>query len=216
MEKLIYKISTIIGKNNNFDDEKINVISDGLTALSQTACIFILSLILGLVCDCFYESMVVFFCVGILRKYTAGVHSESLYSCLIISVIAIFSMAMISRYAFILIPTIIISRIISMIVCFILFSLLFFVVYKYAPVDTPNKPLKKPEKIKRLKKGSRLITILYFTVAFIFIYFSFIQIRFFTTAVSIVMATGWQTMTLTKSGKKIINKLDDLMHFNKT
>ncbi|HBL85075.1 MAG: hypothetical protein A2Y17_02535 [Clostridiales bacterium GWF2_38_85] len=218
MENVFYRIAYVIGSKNGFDDERIKVIAYGLMALSQTIGIFILSSVLGIIFGCLYESLAIFFIVGFIRKYTGGAHATTLISCMIISVTVILSMSAVARYTFSFVfkqLSVIDIRIIIIIVYVLIYSLIFITVFKLAPVDSPNKPIKKPEKIKRLKNGSRIIIISLFLSSIVLVWFSKYNYRFFTVANSALFATLWQTLTLTKTGHKLINVLDRFIRIKK-
>ncbi|SNT22832.1 accessory gene regulator B [Anaerovirgula multivorans] len=148
--------------------------------------LFILAFILGL----FKEAIVFILAFSSLRIQAGGVHSESFWKCLMITNILTFA-------SIFLVKSIPMKYIIILLPILLIFSTI--LVFKYAPVDTPNKPLDQHE-IKKYKKrstatvmiGSILIIVLvtFFKTSFILNYAAIAAIGFFSEAVTL---TPWVT-----------------------
>lgn len=207
IEKLAYNISEKIALQMEYDEDKKAVIAYGLMAMFQMAAIFILISCIGILLDFWFESIIIYLSVGIIRKSTGGTHASSMNSCIIISVLSITLQSAISRYLLGEPINIFINIIISIII----FAICFIVFYFRVPVDTPNKPIVKPEKIKRLRKQSFLLLIICFILTILFAILTNFDKRFFSIAVSIRMAMIWQVFTLTKTGAFVINTIDSFV-----
>ena len=85
---------------------------------------------------------------------------------------------------------------------------MFFTVYMRAPVATPNKPITRPEKIKRLRRRSFLTVGLFSIAAIALVMLGQTNPRFVNAAVSLCMAALWQSFMLTEAGVKIITFID--------
>lgn len=211
MESICKSLAFSIGKKLDYDDEKIAVIAYGFFAILQTIIMFILSSIIGIILDCWLECLTIFFAVGILRKYTGGAHSSTLIGCSLFSLFIIGTLGYISRYA---VPDIYLSlkeslyHYLIFIFYIPVYLTLILIIKKLAPVASPNKPIRKLEKIKNLNNYSVILASLYFFLSALFFSISNYNIRFFEISVSLLFATAWQTFTLTKSGHKIIHILD--------
>ena len=80
-------------------------------------------------------------------------------------------------------------------------------------MDSPNKPIKKMERIKRLKKGSIIILSIYMIIVCINIgifYVNNLKILL-TYSTCIYIGILWQIFTLTKYGHIVVNKIDSLL-----
>ncbi|QSX07062.1 accessory gene regulator B family protein [Sedimentibacter sp. zth1] len=202
------KIARSIGKSIEADEEKISVISYGLVAIIQFMTIFILSCTIALVFGFFIEALIIFISVGLLRRVIGGAHSASLNSCVIISVVFIDLFSYISR--FIIIPYVSMIYIYMGMMAIYIGS--YILVYKFAPVDNPNKPIKNTEKIKRLRKKA-LIVLLLFTVITIFL--ALLQMiyggYYISYAISLSLSVLWQVIMLTKIGHSFIKAIDKLL-----
>lgn len=202
MQRLINKLSHKIADSNGFDEEKEKVIAYGMAALCQMIVIFLFAFLVGFITQTIAECLFIYIIVGSLRKFTGGVHANSMLSCILVSIASITVMAVLSRY----VMAWYIPYNISGIILCIIFGISFFIVYKKAPVESANKPIKKPEKIKRLRKNSRIfIAFLFIITAVIFmLYLNYNYIWLISISYSIAFAVFWQSLTLTK-GFRIIS-----------
>lgn len=206
MEKLAHSLSEIIALRLNYDEDKKAVIEYGLTAIFQIVSMFIVSSIIGLLAGFWIESMVIFLAVGLLRKSTGGAHSQTMQGCMIISVFSISFMAFIATYVipltfktnkYILIPLFI-----------VLFLFCIIVAYRLVPIDTPNKPITKIEKIKKLRRNTFSTLIAYFLISEILAILFIDNVVLVDISIALCLATLWQVFTLTKIGHIVIGTID--------
>ncbi len=205
MEKLAHSIAVIIATKLNYDQDKKAVIEYGLIAIFQIVSIFIVSSIIGFFAGFWVESMVIFLAVGLLRKSTGGAHSQTMLGCLIISIISISFMAFIATY---LIPiSFKVNIYILFPLIFLIFAFCFIVAYQLVPVDSPNKPITKKEKIFKLRRNTFLTLFIYFIIAEILVCFSKSNV-IIDISICLCFATLWQAFTLTKTGHIIVGTID--------
>lgn len=200
MEKLAQAISHILGTELHLNDEKQKVVAYGLAAIFQMSIIFIVITILGSLGGFYPEALVLFLGVGLLRKSTGGNHAPTFNTCLFVSITSILLMAAFSHY----IPNKE-NEVFFFIFIIVSYILDFWLVYKYAPVDSPNKPIKNPQKIKRLRKSSILTVCIYFILTVLSISNGLIKPSLFHIGISLTLATLWQAVTLTKFSKGFFN-----------
>jgi accessory gene regulator B len=205
IETLAHKLAEKIALQLEYDEDKKAVIAYGLIAILQMITIFIIITAIGLIFDFWFESMIIFMGVGLIRKSTGGAHAKTMNGCIIISVLSVTMLSALSRYLFGL-P---VNIYINLAVTIFIFMISFIIFYLRVPVDSPNKPIVKPEKIKRLRKQSFILLTLFFmmTVAAIVLTTSSYQ-RFYSIAVSLRFTILWQLLTLTKSGALLLGKID--------
>jgi accessory gene regulator B len=203
MEKAANKLSERIAFHLHYDDERKAVIEYGLLAVFNIAVIGLVISCIGLVFGFWYESAVIFLSVGILKKSTGGAHAGTMSGCVVMSVISITALAALSRYALGFPISVCVNAGITLtvfVICFVVF-------YKSVPVDTPNKPIKKPEKIKRLRRQSFILLFLYTALAIVAILIAPSGARFRSIAFCIRFALLWQTFMLTAYGHRFIRFL---------
>lgn len=203
LEKLSRKISLNIKENLRLNEEQISIIEYGLIAFFHMSMSVLLVAISGLIFGVIYESLIISFCEAILRKYSGGVHASKPLNCIIIGILVSVLPAYIASKYYYKISFIIVFGAICYIISYILIN-------KLAPVDSPNKPIKKIEKIKRLKKGSIIILNIYSLIVIfnIILYYITKNNVFLIYSICIYIGTLWQIITLTKIGHIIVNIID--------
>jgi len=210
IEKLSNSLAFKIASTLNMDKDREEVLAYGAFAIFQTLWSIALVIILGAIFDVLLESLTISFTTAMLRKYSGGAHATSPNRCAIIGAIAAVGLALIlNRFLVSINPIgIFIFGVIS-------FISAYYIIYKYAPVDTPNKPIIREETKTRLKKLSFKFVhaLLVITSALYFLYFSnmdsIISLKIFF---SICLGIAWQILTLTSIGHYVIAKADILLN----
>ena len=204
VETLAFNIAGKIAVEMNFDENKKAVIAYGLTAIFQIATIFAVISIIGILFDFWYESIIIFLGVGIIKKSTGGAHSQTMVGCIVISVLSITILSILARY-FLDFP---LSKFVNFGISIFVFIFCFIVFYIRVPVDSPNKPIVKPEKIKKLRRQSFLILTIFFLLSIVLIILTTWYNRFYSIAISIRLSMLWQLFMLTRIGAQFIRKAD--------
>lgn len=204
IETLAHKIAERIAFQLDFDDDKKAVVAYGLIGILQLATLFTIITIIGFIFNFWYECMIIFLGVGIIRKSTGGAHAKTMKSCNIISVFTVTLLSALSRYL-LGVP---INIYVNLGISILIFMICFIIFYLHVPVDSPNKPIVKPEKIKRLRRQSFILLTLLFLILIIFILLTTYHKRFYSIAISIRLTILWQLLTLTETGAFMIEKID--------
>lgn len=198
------KISGIL----DLDEDKKEVIAYGAFSLIQTIWSIVLVMIFGALFNVFSEAMLISFSGALLRKYSGGAHATSPNRCAVIGVI-------VSVGAALVLSKILFYTSALSILIYACFSLIFtyYVMYKYSPVDTPNKPIVKEETKIRLRKAAFKMINFYLVITIV-LYIYYMKVRSYTILKVISsIATGilWQDITLTSLGHYIMSKLDIIL-----
>ncbi len=104
-----------------------------------------LSLLLGVLIPALLTVLV----LGSLRMFAGGFHFDTYGKCLLVSLIFVLSTALISQYTYSYWNMVSIAVFLLLIFAFSLFMLI-----KYAPKDTPTKPITEPAAIRKYKRLS--------------------------------------------------------------
>lgn len=206
MERLAKDIAANIGENLQYSPEETAVVAYGLIAIFQMLIIFLLLFPIGFIGGFWTEGMIIFIIVGLLRKSVGGAHSETFTGCVIYSVLFISMMAFLSHY--LINPNLLYYHIAFSCLSF---AFSYFIIYKKAPVDSPNKPIRKKEKIRRLRVNAFVTITIYFIAVAVLYYFPGKDLRFSGYAISVTMAVLWQTFMLTGPGHKFMQVIDRKM-----
>ena len=206
MEKAAKKLAEKIGSTLNYSNEQKAVMAYGFIGLFQFFVILTLIGFFGLIFGFFIESLIIFFAVGLLRRTIGGAHSDNFYSCIIISTFFITLMAGCCKYLFKYLGFIPLTLGIS-----VVYLLAIILIYKLAPVASPNKPIKTEAKRKRLRKNA-FITLGVFITASIFLLIFTVEGREYLKNFCIALALSvlWQILLLTKFGHAFMNFLDSI------
>lgn len=204
METLASNIAAKIAVQMDYDEDKKAVLAYGLTAIFQMTTIFIIISIIGFLFNFWYESMLIFFGVGIIRKSTGGAHSHTMNGCILISVLSITILSSFSRYLL----NFAINNTTNYLISIFIYIFCLIIFYLRVPVDNPNKPIVRSEKIRRLRKQSFFILTLFLIILGITISLIPWNQRFYSIAVSIRLTMLWQVFTLTKVGIRFFGQVD--------
>lgn len=205
MEKTMRRLAGKIALSLGYDSEKEAVIAYGLFAITQITVTIVLALLFGFMVGAPVEAMIVCFSVSIYRKYSGGAHAHDAEFCTVISVIYCTLAAWLSKQ---LIPLYHPFAMLGAII--LVYALVFWITYRYAPVDSPNKPIKSEQKIKRMRKGSFTIVSAYMAVQLFFYFGSNQWPAFRSYGISLLLGISWQAFTLTPLGAILLDKLNVL------
>lgn len=208
IERLSDYIAAKISKALDLDKDKKEVIAYGAFSLIQTIWSIILVMIFGAIFNVFWEAIFVSFSGALLRKYSGGAHATSPNRCAVIGVIVSVGSALILNKALFYI-----SAIHIFIYACLVFVFTYYVIYKYSPVDTPNKPIVKEETKKRLRKSAFKMVHFYFIIIIILYIYYFKQKSYIGLKIISSISTGMlcQDITLISLGHYITSKLDIIL-----
>lgn len=211
MEKLARKLACNISSALGYDDEKEAVVAYGLIAIIQVSITVLMILIFGILVGAPAEAMIICFSVSILRNFSGGVHAKTAEICTCFSTAYCTVTAVISKKLL----TEIYNPVIMAVGLIVIFGLSFLIVYKFAPVDSPNKPIRTEKKKKRMRRGSFIILSAYFAISVILLVLSYRNEIFKSYGIGLLFGVSWQIFTLTYLGSLFIEKMNNLFYFRK-
>lgn len=207
IEKLSNSLAKSLGEYLEYSEEQISVLAYGLYGLLQTIFSIFLVIVLGFLLGVMLESLVISFSIAILRKFSGGAHATSAERCLILGTLFAILGALLGHLIFNFIAPPILYYI-----EFLLFMWSFYTIYKYAPVASPNKPIKSTIKHSRLKQRSILVTSIYFVINIMLLFFSiFMESSYVIYSICLTLGMSWQVFTITKSGHRVAQFLDHVL-----
>lgn len=206
MEKLTNNIAETISKELGLDNDRKEVIAYGAFAILQTLLSIGLTAIFGLGFGVFIETMIVALTISILRKYSGGVHASSPGICAIVS--AVIAVGLASLICFVMTPLINLRYVLFL--GLLAFSWSYYIICKWAPVDSAAKPIKTHKKKERMRKTSIKILYTYIVIVLLnsILYLLNHEIRLLTFSLCIYGGIVWQSFTLTHRGHVTIRKID--------
>ena len=206
LEKISRNISDKLKKELNLEEDKRSIIEYGIFAFFQMGISILLVAIIGFIFNVMLEALIISFSGAILRKFSGGAHASTSTNCSIVGIL----ISVIPAY---IVKNIALNKNYIIIIGILLLISSFIIIYKLAPVDSPNKPIKKQEKIKRLKRGSIIILSIYMILVVMNISMYYINgmNSFLVYTSCIYIGILWQVFTLTKYGHIVVNKIDSLL-----
>ncbi len=205
-ERISNAIAKEIASSMEMDKDQEEIIAYGAFGFLQTLWSIILVTAFGLVFGVLLEILILSTTASLLRKYSGGVHASTPNRCAFLGVIVFGVFALlIKNYSFLL------SNPQLAILASILLLISFFLIHKYSPVDSPNKPIKDKEVKKKLRRGSITLTFLIILIVLVFTVLQFFSnFTFNNIVISLSMGALWQSFMLTKTGHTVINIFDSL------
>lgn len=153
-------------------------------------------LIASYLLDVFHYTLIIILTLRLLRTKTGGCHSQSLTLCKVISFIGVLGLAFIAS---------VIQISSTALVIWSLFILVFglYMIYKFAPLDSPQRPIISHEFRKQLKIKSYIFLIISMTIIYIFSYNGYSR-----GAISVLLALSLQFFLMSTLGYRSIAKVD--------
>lgn len=210
IERLTKNISSIICNNSNVKSDEKEIIEYGIVILSLKILGILSIIIFGILFKVLLQSIVFYFTVSELRKFSGGVHSNSPNRCIFIGT---FISIIVSLF---------ISKIYTLLPIYIMFLLdifilifCYYIILKLSPVDSSAKLISSMKLRKELKKKSMLI--LFFmsllSLILILIYVATKYNILLQLSQCIFIGVLWQCFTLTNNGHVIMRKVDDILKY---
>lgn len=208
MERLAEKISFKIAEEISCSEEKREVIEYGIFAILQTFLIGLVVLAPAYFLGIFPQTASFFISVSLLRKFSGGVHSSSVFSCTVISIVSCLIFGHFSYLLSIILSDMIYPVIFGLSVY--LFSLP--VIFLKVPVESPNKPISNPLFKKALKIKSIILLSLYIIFGVLIVVLTDNNLTASGIFYGIILAVIWQTFSLTYIGQKFLLKSDRIIY----
>ena len=208
IEGLSNDISKKLGNRLDKTEEDISILNYGLFIIIHTSLAIILTILVGIITNTMNEIIVITFSAAWMKRYSGGVHASTPNRCLIVGIIVSLVLASCNK---LILPYIGNSELILTII--ILMFLSYIILHYKCPVGTKNKPLKKEETRKRLRKKAFKLANFYFLIIFIsYIFYLNTNIdKIKSLIISILLGLTLQTLMLTAIGKNLILNIEKLL-----
>jgi accessory gene regulator B len=207
-EKFSNSLAGRISSALNLDKDQEEVLAYGAFAVIHTVWSTFLVLIFGIVFDILLQAAIILCTAAILKKYSGGAHSTSPNRCAVMGVIIFGSLAMAVDKL-----DIYFSMIAVFVYAVLSFIFAYYIIYRYCPVDSPNKPIKKEETRRRLRKGAIRVAhiLLGITIVLFIFYYEIDSANLLNIILSICTGLMWQAFMLTSPGNFLVATLDDFL-----
>lgn len=199
MSNYINKISYFFKKELNLSEEKREVIAYGMETFVALFLGFIGVLIIAYFMGVFFPALVIALTALLTRAFTGGGHCSTMGKCIIVTVIAMISLALIAVNMY---KPSLLMIVLGFLICLLL-------IIKFAPAEVEEKPLSSNHK-KSLKKGA---IILWGVLLAIVVLWN----NIFENHVEVYLSYGffWQVFTISPWGFKLLARIDGLIKIKK-
>jgi len=176
-----------------------------LIAIVQITVTILFVWLAGLALGAVWEALTVCFSVSLYRKYSGGAHADEANFCTIVTVVYCSFAAVISRRL-----AIIYQPIPMLIAILLVYLFVYLATYRYAPVDSPNKPITGKPRIRKMRKASFLTVSVYLLLQLLLFFYKIPAHAYQSLGISLLLGVSWQAFTLTPLGAILLHKLNDL------
>lgn len=144
-----YSCAAYLAKQLNENHEKRGVYYYGFQVVIGVLVKFVFLIGLSLITGALKPTLIMVLTFAALRILAGGVHMDSYGKCIMLSLVIFIVCGTLVQYTYIYWPY-------ELVAAFIGLSFIFglFVIIKWAPKDTPNKPITKPEEKRKFKRLS--------------------------------------------------------------
>ncbi|MFZ5967002.1 MAG: accessory gene regulator ArgB-like protein [Bacillota bacterium] len=204
MDKLINRILSVYKKELQIDKDQEAITQYALRILISTIVGYVVTLLIAWPLGVFTYALILLLITSVLRSFSGGAHCSSARNCTIYGTLIVSILALLLKHIPFSTPIIM-----STIPVTFFFSL--WAINKYAPADTPGKPIGTKKQKEVLRKWSLILLCIWGAVVIVSYYMSgAIHPWLFVSAVGLL----WQSFSLTKTGymfchfaDKILNKV---------
>ena len=147
-------------------------------------------------------SLLIVFIFGSLRMFAGGYHMDTYGKCLFVSLGLFVAAALIVQYTFQYWNLISIAILITL-----TFIIGLYVLIRYAPKDTPNKPITDPKDVKKYKKLSLIYLFIYLAISVILAAF---RLKMYVMAMSFGVLL--ELFAVTPTGHRFFNTLKNKLN----
>lgn len=165
VNKLSYSWARSLSNNLNETHQKRAVFYYGLIILNTALIKIIVTLGIAALLGVIVPTIIITLVFGSLRMLAGGYHMDTYGKCLLASLIQFQTAALITQYSYIYWNLLMTSTLVLA-----TFVLSYILIYKYAPKDTPNKPITDPKEISKFKKLSSIYLTSLLLIVFVLLF----------------------------------------------
>ena len=209
---LIEKASRAIASKTadilNLDEDRQEILEYGALNFLQTLLSVALIILFGILANSLLQILVLSLTAALLRQYSGGVHATSPYRCAALSVMIFGGLSLFVKHvlAFSSWIPVLLFQILTL-------SCVLILLYKYAPVDSPNKRITNPDTRRRLKKASMTFVLVFELITAVLwgVHLKYGSSAAFKSIICIQTGMLWQALSITAVLRSVIGWMDSLL-----
>lgn len=202
MEGIIDRILKLYKQHLDIDHKQEVILRYSLNLLISSIAGYALALLIAWALGIFSYVLVVMVTVSTLRVFSGGAHCSNAINCIVYGSITMNALGVLAKI-------IEFSTVTALISIGLIFFYGLWIVKKYAPADTPGKPISTKQKQDKLKKRSLAVVFIWFFIVLGLMYYStrLAHVMIYASSIGIL----WQSFTLTKLGYSFCHVSDNLL-----
>ncbi|MCG8540875.1 MAG: accessory gene regulator B family protein [Clostridia bacterium] len=198
VDNLIESILNYFKKHLEIEEDQEAILRYSMQVSISFIANMAMALLVALILGIFPNVLFIMLTISILRSFSGGGHSKTMFGCSIYGTIIMNILGMITKYTY---PTKdVLSVLILLTFMFSVWSL-----HKYAPADTPGKPITTKVKRKKLKTLSFLSLFIWCTICVL--WYTGLTNNFMLIYTS-TLGILWQSFSLTDWGYALLHHMD--------
>ncbi|MDS1030259.1 accessory gene regulator B family protein [Bacillota bacterium LX-D] len=199
------KLSNYLAEESGRDQE---VILYGLQILSSVLMGYVFLIIISWALGIFVPVITAALTSSIFRAFSGGAHASSKLRCSIIGLLILIPIGFCAKYTYVAIYPLINYIVLFVVLCGI------YVIYKYVPADTPQKPINSTLQKKVLKTVSMVLFMIWIIVCFLLSNKTnnpFVALLVYASTLGMF----WQLVSVTPWGYKFVDNIDHILQLSK-
>lgn len=198
------KFAFYLCESKDKSSEEFAVLKYGIFTFLHISIAAILTILFGILTNTLFEMVVISLIGATMKRNSGGVHCSSPNRCVLAGIIVAYIFTLLGKNVIDMKQEYIYTM------CIVALIHSFIILYKKCPVPCENKPLKKEETRKKLRKNAFLI---YFICVILFIFNISLKLFYFVNSLNslvlyMILGLYMQTLSLTNIGSEFILFLD--------
>lgn len=208
IEKLSRKIAVKTAGILDLDRDRQEIIEYGALNFFHSLLSLMLIILFGVFTGTLLEIVVISFTAALLRQYSGGAHATSPYRCAIVSVTLFGGLSLLAKYGLVW-DTPWATAALQVVTLI----LTLYLIYRYAPADSPNKRISNPEIRLKLKRSSFIFVffLVLLTGVLWIIYFFLNETNIIRIIMYIHIGMIWQAVSITSAIQSFIKEFDTIL-----
>lgn len=200
---LAYKLSDYFVRKLFLSPRERDVLAYGLELILGETWKLLVLVVIGFLLNCVVEVMVVWITWVSVRIYSGGSHCTTFTRCLVFGHALLVGIVLLARALTALLPQ-------GYLPVFLITSVLgaFYLIIKWAPADTPNKPLDRPEDREKFRRATFTVFFVWSALLFLSFVFNLVAPVLLVTSACALLAQSW---TLSPPAYRLIDGVDRIL-----
>lgn len=200
----VNRATSYLKRELSLSDRDASIVKYGLEVLVTTVSGIAAIIIVGWLVGALNYALIAAFAASLFRVLSGGSHSKSLFNCSLMGAIIFSGIGLITKYW-----GTDVSDLSMWFLSGITFLFALGAVWRYAPADTPSKPITKPQQIRKLRTYSFGYIVIWAALDFLALGQYLIIAKPVLLAVS--LAIVWQSFSITPAGYRLVDAYDKIM-----